>query len=71
MAKVHPTKTRKPVEDKPLVTNQPKFVPVKTLREIIASGFVLPTVEGKPRPDGRPWSEVEPWENLPAIETPS
>jgi len=63
MAKVHPTtKSPKPVKDTTVIVDQPKTVPGRTLREMIANGFVLPTVEGRPRADGRPWSEIEGFE---------
>jgi hypothetical protein len=44
------------------IAGQAKFVPGRTLREMIANGFVLPTVELRPREDGRPWSEIEGFE---------
>ena len=63
MAKVHPTKKRpKPERLNPSVDDRSQSVPGRTLREMIANGFVLPTVEGKPRADGRPWSEIEGFE---------
>jgi len=31
----------------------------RTLNELLAEGWTLPTVSGLPRPDGRPWSEIE------------
>lgn len=72
MAKVHPTRKRpNPEKVNHPSDGQSQSVPGRTLREMIANGFVLPTVELNPRKDGRTWSEVEPWEDLSADVTPT
>jgi len=72
MAEVHPTrKSSKPEKVNNPSDGQCQSVPGRTLREMIANGFVLPTVELIPRKDGRSWSEVELWEDLSADAVPT
>ena len=55
-AQAIPTRPKKQIRSKPA---DKLDVQGKTLNEVIASGWTLPSFEGAPRSDGLAWSEVE------------